>query len=61
MGLLLQQGAAGSGCILVALVCDALLGPYQQRVLSRGVKVAELMLYQSAGGACYMLVVCYLP
>ena len=54
----LQQGAAGSGCILVALVCDALLGPYQQRVLSRGVKVAELMLYQSAGGACYMLVVC---
>ena len=48
----------GSGCILVALICDALVGNYQQKVLSRGTSVDELMLFQSAVGAAYMLAVC---
>jgi hypothetical protein len=29
-------------------------------VLSQGISVHELMLYQSALGACYMLVICLL-
>ena len=37
---------AGTSCIVVALVCDALLGPYQKRVLSQGVSISELMCAQ---------------
>ena len=47
----LRQTLAGTTCIVIALVCDALLGPYQKRVLSEGVTVAELMHAQSAFGA----------
>lgn len=52
-----RQTALGYSCIGVALTCDALLGNYQQKVLSRGVTVNELMLYQSASGMVYMLAV----
>lgn len=54
----LRQTALGSACIGVALFCDALLGNCQQRVLSQGTPVPELMLVQSAFGAAYMLVTC---
>lgn len=48
----------GVGCVLLALVCDALLGNTQQRVLSDGVSVPELMFTQSLAGMGYMLCVC---
>lgn len=51
---------AGAACILVALVCDALLGPYQKRALSGGVSISELMLAQSGFGGAFMLVTCTL-
>lgn len=54
----LQQTALGSGCIGVALLCDALLGNHQQKVLATGTSVNELMLVQSAFGAASMLVTC---
>ena len=34
------------------------VGNYQQRVLSRGTTVDDLMLFQSAVGMVYMLVAC---
>lgn len=52
-----QQTLAGAACIGIALMCDALLGNYQKVVLSQGVSVSELMLYQSASGFMYMLLV----
>jgi hypothetical protein len=38
----------------VALVCDALVGNYQQKVLSRGTSVDELMLFQVTRGVYAM-------
>ena len=48
---------AGGVCISVALGCDALLGNYQQKVLTSGVTTDQLMFVQSAVGSVYMLVV----
>lgn len=48
---------AGGVCIGIALMCDALLGNYQQKVLSSGVTTDQLMLVQSAVGSAFMLVV----
>ena len=48
---------AGAVCISIALMCDALLGNFQQKVLSSGVSTDELMLVQSLAGMAYMLVV----
>lgn len=53
------QTAMGIVCIFVALVCDALLGNVQKKVLSSGTTVDDLMLLQSAGGMVYMFVVCW--
>lgn len=55
----LRQTAAGASCISVALVCDALLGNVQQKVLAQGITIDALMLVQSATGAMAMLVVTY--
>lgn len=48
---------AGAACIAIALVCDAMLGNYQQQVMSRGVTTDQMMLFQSLAGMVYMLVV----
>ncbi len=53
-------GVVGLSCIVVALVCDALLGNLQQSVLQSGVTVNSLMACQSAFGVLSMLVTCYL-
>ncbi len=52
-----NQTFAGSACIMIALGCDAMLGNMQQKVLGSGVRPDQLMLVQSAFGACNMLVV----
>ena len=52
-----NQTLAGAVCICVALMCDALLGNYQQKVLNSGVATDQLMFWQSAFGATFMLVV----
>jgi len=51
---------AGALCIVIALACDALLGPYQKRVMDAGITVAELMCAQSACGGVLMLFTCVL-
>ena len=52
-----QSTMQGGICIGVALTCDAMLGNYQQKVMSSGVSSDQLMLYQSVAGMLYMLVV----
>jgi len=47
----------GGSCVLVALLCDALLGNLQQRVLQGGTSVEALMLFQSAFGSVAMFAV----
>lgn len=56
----LEQTLAGAACIVVALLCDALLGPYQKHALSQGATTSMLMLAQSACGGLLMLVTCLL-
>lgn len=48
---------AGAVCICVALLCDAMLGNYQQKVLNSGVSADQLMFMQSSFGAIFMLIV----
>ena len=53
----LHSTLAGAACLSVALICDAMLGNYQQKVLSKGVTPDQLMLVQSLFGMVYMLVI----
>lgn len=52
-----ESTLAGTLCIGVALMCDALLGNVQQRVLTSGVSPDQLMFWQSVAGSGYMLLV----
>lgn len=52
-----RQSLAGAACIGVALTCDAMLGNYQQKLLTTtGVSSDALLLVQSAFGMVYMLI-----
>ena len=48
---------AGVLCIAIALMCDALLGNYQQKVLQMGVTTEQLLFMQSVFGMVCMLCV----
>ncbi len=55
----LRQTELGVACIVTALLCDALLGNVQKKVLLSGIHPPQLMLYQSMAGAAYTLVICF--